>query len=45
MNRNMAITFLGMAMTAGVGVIAGWAIGDLARRYRHGLEQFEALRH
>lgn len=45
MNRNMTITFLGMAMTAGVGVIAGWAIGDLTRRHRHGLEQFEALRH
>jgi hypothetical protein len=33
---------LGMLMMAGVG--AGWAIGDLMRRYRQGVEQLDALR-
>jgi hypothetical protein len=35
---------LGMLMMAGVGLGAGWAIGDLTRRYRHGVEQLDALR-
>ena len=44
MNTNIGVTFLGMAMTTGVGLIAGWAIGDLTRRYRQGVEQLDALR-
>ena len=44
MHRNIAVAFLGMAMTAGVGLVAGWAIGDLTRRYRHGVEQLDELR-
>jgi hypothetical protein len=44
MNQHIGVTFLGMAMTTGVGLIAGWAIGDLIRRYRQGVEQLDALR-
>jgi hypothetical protein len=44
MNHSIALTFIGMLMTAAVGLIAGWAIGDLTRRYRHGIEQLDALR-
>jgi len=33
---------LGMLMMVGLG--AGWAIGDLMRRYRQGVEQLDALR-
>lgn len=44
MNRQIAVAFLGMATTAGAGLIAGWAIGDLTRRYRHGVEQLDQLR-
>jgi hypothetical protein len=35
---------LGMLMMAGIGLGAGWAIGDLTRRYRQGVEQLDALR-
>jgi hypothetical protein len=31
-------------MAAGTGLVAGWAIGDLLRRYRQGVEQLDALR-
>jgi hypothetical protein len=42
MNHHAAL--FGMLMTAAVGLAAGWAIGDLMRRYRQGVEQLDALR-
>ena len=42
MNHHTAL--LGMLMAAGVGLAAGWALGDLIRRYRQGVEQLDALR-
>jgi uncharacterized protein (DUF3084 family) len=40
---NHSVLF-GTLLTGGVGLLAGWAIGDLIRRYRHGVEQLDALR-
>jgi hypothetical protein len=34
----------GTLLTGGVGLLAGWAVGDLLRRYRQGVEQLDALR-
>ncbi len=34
----------GSLLTGGVGLLAGWAVGDLMRRYRQGVEQLDALR-
>jgi hypothetical protein len=31
-------------MAAGTGLVTGWAIGDLVRRYRQGVEQLDTLR-
>jgi hypothetical protein len=42
MNHHAAL--FGMPMMAAVGLGAGWAIGDLTRRYRQGVEQLDALR-
>ena len=44
MNHPVVFTFIGMLMTTGVGLIAGWALGDLVRRYRQGAEQLDTLR-
>jgi hypothetical protein len=43
LNHSTAVLF-GALLTALVGLAAGWAIGDLVRRYRHGVEQLDALR-
>lgn len=43
MNDSTA-ALIGMLLAAGVGVAAGWAIGDLTRRYRQGVQQLDALR-
>ncbi len=34
---------LGTLLAGAGGTIAGWALGDLTRRYRHGVEQLDAL--
>jgi hypothetical protein len=34
----------GTLLTGAVGAVAGWAAGDLTRRYCHGVEQLDALR-
>jgi uncharacterized protein (DUF3084 family) len=37
-------TVLFGTLMAGTGLVAGWAIGDLVRRYRQGVEQLDNLR-
>ena len=44
MNNHSAAALFGILMSAGIGLIGGWAIGDLVRRYRQGTEQLNALR-
>ena len=44
MNNHTAAALFGVLMSAAVGLIGGWAIGDLVRRYRQGAEQLDALR-
>lgn len=44
MHSHTAAVLTGVLMAAGVGLAAGWAIGDLTRRYRHGDQQLNALR-
>ena len=43
MNNHTAVLF-GIVLSAGIGLIGGWTIGDLVRRYRQGAEQLDALR-
>jgi hypothetical protein len=43
MNHHTAVLF-GTVLTAAVGLAAGWALGDLVRRYRQGVEQLDTLR-
>ncbi|HTR35782.1 MAG TPA: hypothetical protein VMH80_07785 [Bryobacteraceae bacterium] len=43
MNHHTAALF-GAALAAAVGLAGGWILGDLVRRYRHGVEQLDALR-
>jgi len=43
MNHHTA-ALLGAGLTTAVGLVAGWALGDLVRRYRHGVEQLDTLR-
>ena len=44
MNNHTAAVLFGMLMSAAIGLIGGWAIGDLVRRYRQGAEQLDVLR-
>ena len=44
MNNHTAAVLFGNLMSAAIGLIGGWAIGDLVRRYRQGAEQLDALR-
>ena len=44
MNNHTTAALFGILMSAGIGLIGGWAIGDLVRRYRQGAEQLNALR-
>jgi hypothetical protein len=44
MNNHTAAALFGILMSAAIGLIGGWAIGDLVRRYRQGAEQLDALR-
>jgi hypothetical protein len=37
-------TVLFGTLMSGTGLVAGWAIGDLVRRYRQGVEQLGTLR-
>jgi hypothetical protein len=37
-------TVLFGTLMAGTGLVAGWAIGDMVRRYRQGVEQLDNLR-
>jgi hypothetical protein len=41
---NHHTVLLGTLMAAGTGLVAGWAIGDLMRRYWQGVEQLDTLR-
>jgi uncharacterized membrane-anchored protein YhcB (DUF1043 family) len=41
---NHHTVLFGTLMAAGIGLVAGWAIGDLVRRYRQGVEQLDTLR-
>ena len=43
MNNHTAALF-GIVMSASIGLIGGWAIGDLVRRFRQGAEELDALR-
>jgi len=43
MNHHTAALF-GTVLTAAVGLAAGWALGDMVRRYRQGVEQLDTLR-
>ena len=44
MHDHTAAALFGVLMAAGVGLVAGWAIGDLTRRYRQGVQQLDDLR-
>jgi len=43
MNHSTAVLFGTLLMTL-VGLAASWALGDLLRRYRQGVEQLDTLR-
>ncbi len=43
MNHSAAVLFAAL-LSILVGLAAGWALGDLTRRYRQGVEQLDALR-
>jgi len=44
MTNYTTAALFGMLTAAGVGLAAGWAIGDLSRRYRQRVEQLDTLR-
>jgi hypothetical protein len=44
MNHPLVVTYVGMLMATCVGLIAGWAIGDLIHRYRDARARIDALR-
>ena len=44
MNNHTTAALIGILLAAGLGLVAGWAIGDLTRRYRQGVQQLDALR-
>ena len=44
MNHYTAAALFETMLAGSVGLAAGWAIGDLVRRYRHGVQQLDALR-
>jgi hypothetical protein len=44
MTNHTTAALLGILTAAGIGLIGGFAFGDLMRRYRQGTEQLDALR-
>ena len=44
MNHHTTAMLFGILLAAALGLVAGWAIGDLTRRYRQGVRELDSLR-